>query len=80
MDQELHKIHHDWVERKDEEESDIKKTQECQVGGEEEAVAVDVPAEAEILIVFVPKDLHIPTIDLHPARYQASIRLLWHGV
>ena len=64
MGQELHEIHTAWLQQKDEEEQrDARKTQECQVGGDETAAA-GFPAEVETPVVFVPKDLPADRIDI----------------
>ena len=64
MDQELREIHTAWLQRKDEDEDedeeeqrDSRKTQECQVGGDEETMAAELPAEAETPVAFATKDL-----------------------
>ena len=53
------------MERKvEEEQRGAEKTQECQVGEEEETTAAGLPAEVETPVAFVPQDLPTATIDI----------------
>jgi translation initiation factor 4G len=65
VNQELREIHTDWLQRKDEEdERDAKKTQGCEVGGDEETMAAEVSAEVETPVASIPKNLPADTIDI----------------
>jgi hypothetical protein len=65
VDQELREIHTAWLKRKDEEEErDAKKTQGCEVGGDEETMTTEISAEVETPVASTPKDLPADTIDI----------------
>jgi len=68
VNQELQEVHTAWLQRKDEDEEeqrDSRRTQEGQVGGDDEiGTAAELPAEAETPVAFATKDLPADTIDI----------------
>jgi hypothetical protein len=65
VDQELREIHTAWLQQKaEEEERGTKKTQGCEVGGDEETMAAEVSAEVATPVASIAKDLPAEIIDI----------------